>query len=192
MKIRLPGRKRWISLGLLLGSLLLIYVFGTSTPLQLFDGDDDLLRQEPDAFVIDATYLVFNEQGRLRTRLHSERAVHYPATDQGHLTNPRLTVYPDTGSPWQISSSQGILHIPEDRVELVGFVTVTGEQPAGKPLRFDSPTLEYNDKTRFIRTDQPVIINSQFNQLSAVGMEFQIDQKILRLFSRVEGVYVNP
>jgi lipopolysaccharide export system protein LptC len=188
----LLARKRWVSIGAVIATLLLIVIFSNKAPLKLFSGDDGLIQQEPDAFVLNATYLTFDETGQLRTRLRSDKAVHFPATEQGQLTNPRLTVYPKDGTPWEITSLEGLLFINEDKIELMGFVTVTGEQPPGKPLRFDSPSLLYEDKTRFIRTDQPVTINSQFNQLSAVGMEFEVDKKVLRLFSRVEGVYVNP
>ncbi|MBK8970256.1 MAG: LPS export ABC transporter periplasmic protein LptC [Hahellaceae bacterium] len=185
-------QKRWISLVTTVVTVGLFYLLSEEAPLQLFNGEDQVIAQEPDAFVLNATYLTFDKNGQLRTRLRSEKAVHFPATDQGQLTNPHLIVYPEQGAPWEITSQQGLLFLQEDKLELAGFVTVVGEQPPGKALRFDSPTLQYDDKTRFIRTDQPVTINSQFNQLSAVGMEFEVDKKILRLFSRVEGVYVNP
>lgn len=191
--MRIPSlRQRWLAVAAATLVATVVWQLSGKTPIQLFQSDAPAREEEPDTYVVGSTYLTFDETGRLRSRLTVDRAEHYPNSDEGRLTNPRLHIYTENGGPWELTSQQGRLLIPQDQVHLSGFVTVTGQEPGGRPLRFDAPAVIYDDRSRFIRTDQPVTINSQFNQLSAVGMEFDVDQKRLRLFSQVEGIYVNP
>lgn len=186
----LRSRNRWVIAGILLFGIALLIKFSGNTPIELFTEEEELSQEEPDAFVINGTYTTFSETGSISNRLVADRAEHYPEGDIGALDNPRLNVVDKHGSPWEIQAQSGRLAITDNTLELLGFVTVTGEDQEGKPLRLDSPSLYYDDARRFIHTEQPVTIYSQFNQLSSDGMTFTLDDRILTLHSQVEGIYV--
>ena len=184
------ARKGWV-LGILLGvGALVLFSTGRQT-VELFSEQGEPAT-EPDTFVNDSVYVSFTETGRMKSRLEADRALHYPHNAQGIQTNPVLTVFVEEGGPWRLNATRGRLFLEEDRVLLTGFVTVTGSEAGGIPLRFDSPAVEYEDRRQFIHTDQPVTINSRFNQVTAIGMEFDMVQRKLRLLSEVEGIYVDP
>ncbi|WLQ14589.1 LPS export ABC transporter periplasmic protein LptC [Hahella aquimaris] len=157
-----------------------------------FFEEESLLKDEPDAFVINAVYTTYNKEGALTSRLQSQLAKHYPDTDTGVLTRPNLEIFQQGEKSWHVESLEGELLIKQDTLKLRGDVEVNGASNDGAPILMQTQALDYNNKSRFISTDQPVKITSNINQLTAVGMEADIDKKLIVLLSQVTGVYAQP
>ncbi len=168
----------------------LLVWLGEERTIELFTAEEPDSDAEPDAFILNATYLTFGENGELQSRLTTRKAEHIPNGDYGLLTEPEFALFGEAPNTWEMRAQEGRLNIQGDQLELDGFVTVTGRDQKGKALRFDAPSLSFNEETGEIHTDQSVTINSQFNQLSAKGMTFNIDSRILTLHSQVKGIYV--
>ncbi len=174
-----------------IASIILYAVMTPNTPVSLFQ-EEELLIDEPDAFVTNAVYRTFDVKGNLTSLLHSERAKHFPDTDIGYLTLPDLKLFQEGESNWHAQSEEGEFDVRNDHLVLKGNVVILGENRKGQPFTMTTDRLNYANKSDFIETDQPVKIVSSDSEITAVGMTADITEKKINLLSKVKGHYVQP
>ena len=62
---------------------------------------------EPDYYLVDMVRHSMNKQGELQNVLIADRVYHYPDDDSTELARPRMEIYNDSASPWQVTAERG-------------------------------------------------------------------------------------
>ena len=169
-------------------ALLLFGILSPDHPVPFFE-EENLIVDEPDAFVVDGVHTTYDEDGKLESVLRSAQVKHYPATNTGRLVRPRLELYQAGKLRWTTTSEQGEFDVDNDTLNLTGSVTVFGETSNGTPVYIRTETIRYANESRFISTDQPVKIISQVSEISADGMIANVEERTVQLLSNVRGSY---
>jgi len=146
---------------------------------------------EPDGFVVNGHYLSYDETGRLTTQFRSPRIEQFESRSETVLESPRATLYGDGSSPpWQAQANEGRLLEADDLVHLLGNVKVTRQaEGGGPPLTLTTAALTLNNSERTVYTDEPVTLTDAAGVTTATGMKAWIDDRLLELYSQVEGRY---
>ena len=179
---------KWIG-GTLTFLILLSYgIFSPENPVPFFE-EENLISDEPDAFIVEGAYSSYGKDGMLESVLRSTQAKHYPNTNKGRLTNPSLELYQDGELRWKTTSELGEFDVNNDTLTLSGDVTVFGETNNGRPLVMTTESVNYANKSSFIHTNKAVQIKSEVSEISAVGMTANIEDRTIKLLSNVKGKY---
>ncbi|HEY9120570.1 MAG TPA: LPS export ABC transporter periplasmic protein LptC, partial [Marinobacter sp.] len=92
--------------------------------------------------------------------------------------------------PWQAQANEGRLLEADDLVHLLGNVKVTRQaEGGGPPLTLTTAALTLNNSERTVYTDEPVTLTDAAGVTTATGMKAWIDDRLLELYSQVEGRY---
>lgn len=148
---------------------------------------------EPDYFVEGLALTRLNATGQPVFRMSAKRMVHYPDDDSSEFETP-LLVSLDPARPlvtlraergWATSGGEQT-HL-RDSVELTR--AAVGDRPA---LRIDTDYVLVLPKEDIARTDRPVRITYGDSSLTGVGMEFDNAARVLKVQSKVHGVWAAP
>lgn len=112
--------------------------------------------------------------------------MNYHPGAQGEL--PGAQPAPDAQETWHLVAERGQVRAGGDDVQLTGNVVVTGPAPASEqPLTLMTDSLRINTPTEFISTGAPVRVRMSGNEITAVGMEYDLKTGEVRLKSRVHA-----
>lgn len=186
---RLMDRKALAFIAILAAAILLVWSWQDDSPLTLPTGEEAQSDHRPDAFVTNGRYRTFREDGQLSSLLTSQRAVHYPHDNSGHLQIPRIQLFPRDGQPWHVQSEEGLLEFDSDIAVLRNNVRLESVNDTQQASTLETEELMLNNRTRFITTDQPVKISSRQGEVTAIGMDAYVDEKRIILKSQVKGFY---
>ncbi|RMF18029.1 MAG: LPS export ABC transporter periplasmic protein LptC [Gammaproteobacteria bacterium] len=184
----MPDIGRWMRWALVPLLVWGAWALFTSDPADVIQPPDVPGSREPDAFLKDATYLNYDRNGALSSRVIAERAIHYPDADDGELVRPSVEIYQVDAPPWVLRANRGTFELKTDRVYLEEQVNAVGILNGKHPVRFESDALDYFSARRFIETDQPVKITSDRFATRATGLSVHIDQKLIDLHHDVHSV----
>lgn len=140
----------------------------------------------PDYFVGDFTATQMGPDGRPVRRLEAENLSHFPDT-RILVTNPHLTLYQETGNPWEVTSRTGALDDQGDLVQLSGDVHLFRQGP--EPADVVTQTLRIQPPIHYAETDDPITFTSSQGRVNAVGMQAWLEEQRVLLRSRVKGIY---
>lgn len=148
---------------------------------------------EPDYFVEGLALTRLNREGQPVFRMSADRMVHYPDDDSSEFTRPTL-VSLDPGKPLvTLRAQRGVATSAGQQTHLYDAVRLTraahGDQP---PLRIDTDYVLVLPDEDIARTDRPVTIAHGASSLTGIGMEFDNAARVLKVRSRVKGVWAAP
>ncbi len=152
--------------------------------------DNKAYQEEPDFFVVNGLYTLFNEHGKISSKLKSKEAKHYPDRNIAVLSQPHLLVYREDDTHWKLTADFGEYDLTKEQVKLTRNVVITRDEQLTTPWTLKTESLTLFNKTRFITTKQPVTISDSVNIINGTGMNGWIDNKKIELTSRVRGNYV--
>jgi lipopolysaccharide export system protein LptC len=146
----------------------------------------------PDAFAETLRVHTYDSTGRLEQTLITPYMEHYESTDTSELNQPVLWRFFSDSPPWRMEAEKALANNKEARIFLPGKVVMDRnadrQNPAYHIVTRDL-TLETNNARA--TTDQPVLIESGQNRITAIGMEGWWRAPIkLNLLNRVRGLYV--
>ncbi|ARU55969.1 hypothetical protein OLMES_1895 [Oleiphilus messinensis] len=144
---------------------------------------------EPDAFVVNGSYLEFDETGNLALQLESHQGVHFPNADQSIVGTPSVKIYQENQVPWVVNASQGQYFQEDRKLILSGDVNITRSNSNDPPLRFSTEELTLYSDTQFITTDKPVKLEDRLGTTEATGMNAWVKERRVELLSKVRGTY---
>ena len=145
---------------------------------------------EPDGFVINGTFQAYNEQGQLVTRISSPRVEQFDRDNSAVMTTPEATLYDARSNlPWRIRANEGRYYQDNDMIHLSGEVAVVRLLADDRRTTLETESLVVDNQARIIRTDDPIVLTDARGVTRATGMEAWVDERIVELRSRVEGVY---
>ena len=178
---------------IILSCIILVIAFATDWLLKDAITDpmlEELKRNDPDIYMLDATIRQFADTGELQHELSADRFTHFPLTDVTILERPNLMLYPQNGSPWTISSSNGRLLSKsiyrEEVMELWDDVLLSRQSQDGQYVNIKTQSLTVYPEREYAETDLKVSINDNASTTSAAGMEAHLDQEKLVFYSNRE------
>ena len=131
-----------------------------------------------------------NETGAAAYTLSADRMLHYPDDDTTLMTQPRLVSYSSEKAPVTITSKEALVSSNGEHVYFRDDVQVT-RAAHGKSTEMMMRTafLHVIPDDNIAKTDRPVTITDAATTVTAVGLEFNSETHVVKLFSTVRGTY---
>ena len=154
---------------------------------------DGSSRHDPDYIVENFTTTRMSKDGTPRYILTAKKMVHYPDDDSTHLESPVFR-HIEGGKPEiNITSNHALLSSGGDDAYFTGDVKVVREARDQYPeLKAFTSFLHVIPDQDLAKTDKPVTLTEPHSIVTAVGLEFNSDTRVLKLLSKVKGHYDNP
>lgn len=152
--------------------------------------ENTTVQDEPDFFIVNGKYTLFNEKGDISSIIKSEKAKHYPERDIVLLTEPNLLVYREDSTHWRIKAKSGEYDLAQEKIELENNVVIIKDEHLPTPWKLTTESLTIINESRFATTKQAVTISDGMSVMKAIGMNAWIDNNKIELTSNVRGNYV--
>ena len=152
---------------------------------------DGSTRHDPDYIVENLVGVTMGPDGTRLHQLEANRMLHYPDDDSTHLESPRLFKYENERLALSITaqrarvSSEGKTVDFDQAVRAVRSATKTQSE-----LVLTTDHLHVVPDDDYASTDSPVKIENANTQVTAVGLEFNNNARVVKLRSNVRGSYV--
>ena len=160
-------------------------------------GSDAPSPQGPDYFLEKFVMRSFDAQGRLRTEVAGDTAIHYPDRKAITIDNVRIKSADSAGRTSMATAQRGVTDDAQTQVELVGqarvvrdaFVDVKG-QPQER-AEYRSEYLLAHLKDEIVSSNQPVeLVRSGGDRFTADALRYDNNARTLQLDGRVRGTLV--
>lgn len=184
-------KRQLLAGGLLLATLLSIawWIVKLTTPVA---EQPQAAVDSPSAYAEHLRVHRYGTDGRLEQTLITPHMEHYDASNTSELRQPVLWRFNPDLPPWRMQAEQALANRASDQVYLPGEVVIdrdaAAQQPAYHIVTRDL-TLETADA--HATTEQPVLIESGQQRVTAVGLEGWLREPVkLKLLSQVRARYV--
>jgi lipopolysaccharide export system protein LptC len=180
------GRSSWIALVTVLLSAASFWLWRALTEDETTTGTAG--PHEPDYYLVDMVRHSMNEQGELESVLIADRVYHYPDDDSTELARPRMEIYNDTASPWQVVAERGTIKSGTELVLLHGKVEIWRLDDAGE-REFEILTSELRvfPKVQYAETDKAATIKGSGSVTRTRGFRANFSHNRLELLERVRS-----
>jgi lipopolysaccharide export system protein LptC len=151
---------------------------------------DRASRHDPDYIVDKLAAISMNQAGAAGYTLSAEKMLHYPDDDTTLMTQPQLVSYSSEKAPVTITSNEATVSSNGEHVYFRDNVRVT-RAADGKNTEMVMRTafLHVVPDDKIAKTDRPVTITDAATTVTAVGLEFNSETHVMKLFSNVRGTY---
>ena len=151
---------------------------------------DGKARHDPDYIVEKLAATRLGADGLPRYKLSARRMVHYPDDDTTHLEAPRLVSFAGAVVAVTATSKTATLSSNGEDAYLSDDVRLVRAAYSGRSeLTMQTSWLHVIPDRSIARTDRPVRISDANTLITSVGLEFDNETRILKLFSKVRGRY---
>lgn len=148
---------------------------------------------EPDYFVEGLALTRLNPSGQPVFRMSADRMVHFPDDDSSEFQNPLLVSLDPARPLVTLRAERGRATSGGEQTHLYDAVRLTRAAAGGRPpLQVDTDYVLLLPQQDIARTDHPVRITQGDSSLTGVGMEFDNAARVLKVQSRVQGVWAPP
>lgn len=150
-------------------------------------------RHDPDYIVENFSATRTGPDGIPRYVLSAKKMLHYPDDDTTHLEEPRL-LHTDPAKPaLRVSANEALLSSDGEHAYLTGNVRIIRESSGKRgEIQMATSYLHIIPDRDFAETDRPVTITDANTVINAVGLELNNETRVLKLLSRVKGLYHKP
>lgn len=138
-----------------------------------------------DGFLVQSETVQFDDTGKLKSRMLSDRIDHYPGQDRSKITLPTIHVYSDSGSETIATAERGEVGPDNQEILLIDNVNITEQVSGG--YRLDTDFLRVEPDNDYAETHSPVTLLQKNSQLKSVGMKIYMDQDRILLLQDVRG-----
>lgn len=151
---------------------------------------DGTTRHDPD-FMADKIFAIrMTPDGQIKHTLFAEKMIHYPDDDTTHLASPVFISHATANSPVTIMAKQGLVSSEGENVYFMDNVrAVRAPYDNKSELVVRTNYLHIVPDDNIAKTDQPVTISDANIVVDAIGLELNNETRILKLHSRVRGIY---
>lgn len=151
---------------------------------------DGATRHDPDFIVDRVSAMRTTADGGIRHTLFAEKMIHYPDDDSTNLQSPKFVSYASGKAPITITSREALLSKDGENVYFQDNVRVTRAPYGDKSeLVMETSYLHVIPNANVVQTDRPVVITDANTVVNAIGLELNGETRILKLKSRVKGIY---
>lgn len=199
-------------LALLALVLVVVFTIEQGSRVSQESSKKEATRSKPSAFASNAKAQSFDGEGEARLSISSEDSLYFEEQQRIELIRPAIQFMDKSGHHYQLEADRGDYQLDSEQIQLSGSVLVqslnehappsvhaeqapTNAAKAGSTSNLADLTLRteallFDARKRFISSEQAVTITLGANSLKAVGMRIALDQRNLKLLSRVKGRYV--
>lgn len=154
---------------------------------------DGKARHDPDYVVENLAATRFGPDGLPRYSLSARHMVHYPDDDTTHLEAPKLVNFSRSNATVTVTSKTAMVSSNGEDAYLTDDVRLVRAAYADKSeLTMQTSYLHVIPDDDIAKTDKPVRISDAHILITAVGLEFNNQTRILKLLSNVRGRYEKP
>jgi len=154
------------------------------------NGPGAAARHDPDYIVEGLSAVRMAADGGVKHTLLAQRMVHYPDDDSTHLSVPRFVSYATAQAPVTITSREALVSSEGENIYFHDDVVITRAPYLNRSeLRMRTTYLHVIPDDNIAKTDRPVTITDANTTVEAVGLELNSETQVLRLLSRVKGIY---
>jgi len=117
----------------------------------------------------------------------------YHQEQRSEFDSPDIVIYNENGSKIYATSERGETYDENDVITLIGDVKIKqpGTEAEPDPLNIYTEKLSVSQKKQQVTSDQEVTATRGAEEVTALGMTLNLDDKILHLHQDVKGRY-NP
>ena len=185
-----PSPVPWLTgFALLTGAFIAALLFVRSPGDQHLQPDAVEDAEQPDLEIAGATISRFEDSGALAYVLRSPLIRRFEDRNLTRLDAPELTLYQDPEPPWQITARHGTITGSEERgerVQLEEDVRMSRRYPDGRRFTLQTPTITLYPEREYAETSRDVMITTHAGRTRAVGLQGDLGQGLLELFSSDE------
>jgi lipopolysaccharide export system protein LptC len=150
---------------------------------------NELGRHDPDYTAVNLSARSMAADGEIKSTLFATKLIHYSDDDSTYLQAPKLVSY-SSGPPITITSREATMSKDGNTVDFQDDVRVSRAAHDDKSeLVMQTSFLHVIPDEKIAETDRPVTITDANTIVHAVGLELDGKTHILKLKSRVKGVY---
>jgi len=154
---------------------------------------DGKARHDPDYVVEKLAATRFGPDGLPRYSLSARHMVHYPDDDTTYLEAPRLVNFSRSSAMVTVTSKTATISSNGEHAYLKDDVRLVRAAYADKSeLTMQTSYLHIIPDNDFAETDKPVRVSDARILITAVGLEFNNQTRVLKLLSNVRGRYEKP
>lgn len=147
-------------------------------------------RHDPDYIIDRLSAMRMAPDGNIKYTLAAEKMTHYPDDDSTHLQMPKFVSMASPKAPLSITSREALVSKDGDNVFFKDNVRVIRDAHADKSeLVMETSYLHLIPDQNIAKTDRPVTITDANTIVKSIGLEFNNETRILKLESRVRGIY---
>lgn len=180
---------------LLLLVLFIILALGSFWLVQVMHKDTDELlpkptRTEPDYYVQHFNYVQMSPDGQPRYNISGDVLTHNPVDDSFDVQKPVMHSLDKERPPMNLRADRGKIEDNNSKVHLYGDVNADRPRtPMADNFHLKSEYLLLLPDDDIMQSDKPVEITVGQSILNGTGMDFNNSTRVLKLFSKVHGVY---
>ncbi len=144
----------------------------------------------PDFFILQATYTKFNDEGILSSQIYADKITHFDLNNVFWFEHPTITINNSPHQPWKITAKHGKSEGGKAKVYLWNNVTISRELSNLDPkLNITTPSLEFYPETNLANTKEAITIMENSNTIKALGATADFKTGIIKLLSKIESWY---
>lgn len=156
------------------------------------DSDDELPRNEPDVYMLNASIEQFDDEGSLQHKIDADRFTHFPLTNLTTMKSPAMALaHSEQQSPWNITAAEGrILPASEYREEVIELwtnVLAVRNGLEGRFVNIQTDSLTIYPERDYLETDAKVFIDNETGRTTASGMKAFLDAGRFMFYSTAEN-----
>lgn len=143
---------------------------------------------KPSAYLSQSTFNLYNEHGKL-SKLEATKAYFFSNKDAITIENPSFSTRNKT-SNLILTADKGYFQPSDELLTLEGNVLAKQIISDENAWELSSDTLKVDNKAGILSTDQKIVISNGIHTLSALGFQASMNEKEIKLLSKVRGKYV--
>ena len=144
---------------------------------------------KPSSFIQNGRFVIYDKAG-YSTILVSEKTSFFENANYADIVSPSLTLEDSSGDEVHLTAQTGRYYPKSEKLTLKGDVIVSQIYPVDSAWSLRGEAFTFDNKSRFISSDQAVNMKKGLHSINAIGLKAWIDEKRIELLSQVRGEYV--
>lgn len=143
-------------------------------------------------YLLNAGFVSPGPDGRPLYRLNASRMTHGVTSDLVEMDGVRIEYRQENESDWVVTAPTGSARLDWQTLRLEGGVRVVFETDPQPPIVLTTPILDVDAATSQATTSSAVKLTQGPYTVDAVGMSVDLTTGLVRLESRVNGLFTPP
>ncbi|GLP95828.1 LPS export ABC transporter periplasmic protein LptC [Paraferrimonas sedimenticola] len=144
----------------------------------------------PDFIATQLKSRVYDETGKLNSRVQARSMEHYQALNLTIFERPTYSLYPNEGqSHWQLGANIGTLYNDTQQVMLEDQVVINAISPNEPIKSINTSYIELSLGDMIMTSNRSLTIQGDDFELQGLGLKADLNANTVNLLSQVEGTY---
>lgn len=143
-------------------------------------------------YLLNAGFVSPGPDGRPLYRLDAARMTHGVSSDLVEMDDVRIEYRQKEEADWLVTAPSGSARLDWRTLRLEGGVRVTFESESEPPVVLTTPVLDVDATTSQATTSSEVRLTQGPHIVDAVGMTVDLTEGLVKLESRVNGLFTPP